>query len=405
MTMTFFVPLFLSCCFLFPLRQIAIKTQLVDIPTLRKQHEGEIPLIGGLITFTAMLCSYLYLIKFDRFVMDNQLALYFLGAGCFVCIGAMDDKYQLNAKVRLIIQSLIALWVVTSAHVQLMTLGHLFSDVDVTLPPSLTYLVSILAICAAVNAFNMIDGLDGLLGGITLIIISALGVLFLTQQHANPFLICVLISGAILPSLFFNLGWPLGLRGKIFLGDAGSMLMGFTVIWLLLTGSQSETPAFRPVTALWLIALPLMDMVALIIRRIFRGHSPFQADRQHIHHLCMNYGWSSSKTVLVLVGFSGITAGIGVVGEAEQLNETGLFIGFLMTFCLYFGLTLRLSKRQDMHKKMPDLSLNTVLSSHASPLNDTLTKTGDKTVVPFPYHRLNKDSTQTRYKHKQNIKK
>ncbi|SWU43101.1 Undecaprenyl-phosphate N-acetylglucosaminyl 1-phosphate transferase [Klebsiella pneumoniae] len=89
---------------------------------------------------------------------------------------------------------------------------------------------------------------------------------------------------AILPYIMLNLG-ILGRRYKVFMGDAGSTLIGFTVIWILLETTQGKTHPISPVTALWIIAIPLMDMVAIMYRRLRKGMSPFSPDRQHIHHL------------------------------------------------------------------------------------------------------------------------
>ena len=124
------------------------------------------------------------------------------------------------------------------------------------------------------------------------------------------------------------------------MGDAGSMLIGFTLIWVILIGSQNQSEsAFRPVTALWLIAIPLMDMVAVMIRRMYRGHSPFMADRTHLHHLLMEKGFSARET-LVLVCFSAfLFATIGVFTEILNVPEFIMFYSFLVCFILYFSAT------------------------------------------------------------------
>ncbi len=95
---------------------------------------------------------------------------------------------------------------------------------------------------------------------------------------------CFAMIAAILPYIMLNLG-ILGRRYKVFMGDAGSTLIGFTVIWILLETTQGKTHPISPVTALWIIAIPLMDMVAIMYRRLRKGMSPFSPDRQHIHHL------------------------------------------------------------------------------------------------------------------------
>ncbi|MGF1689462.1 UDP-N-acetylglucosamine--undecaprenyl-phosphate N-acetylglucosaminephosphotransferase [Photobacterium japonica] len=378
MSMYFFLPLLFSFCLMFPLYFIAIKVQLVDYPSSRKHHQGIVPLIGGLGIFSAMLVAYLVLVSLNRHAELAQPYAYWLGAGCFVCIGCLDDKYTLNVKIRLVMQVLITLWLITGDHLRILTLGHLTSDIPIILPDTVSLAITILAICGALNAFNMIDGVDGLLGIITTITLCAIGVLFFIQQQPDGYAFCLLVIGALLPFLIVNIGWPTGQRWKVFMGDAGALLMGFTIVWLLIAGSQGSTlsePIFRPVTALWLIALPLMDMAALILRRLQQKRSPFQADRQHLHHLCLRQGWSQRKTVGVLGSLSAGCALIGVFGEQMQLSEPRLFGGFIGLFTVYWGVTTRMSRTQQqstMHEK----------------------NVPSATIVPFPsgYHSLSEQN-------------
>ena len=121
------------------------------------------------------------------------------------------------------------------------------------------------------------------------------------------------------------------------MGDAGSMMIGFTVIWLLLGVSQtgSSEPLMRPVTALWLIAVPLMDMTAIMIRRIRRGDSPFKPDREHLHHIFQRMGLSSKQTLIVICLIATLYAAFGIYGEIKNISEATMFVIFLSCFVLY----------------------------------------------------------------------
>ena len=119
---------------------------------------------------------------------------------------------------------------------------------------------------------------------------------------------------ATLPYILLNLG-VFGKRYKVFMGDAGSTLIGFTIIWILLETTQGITHPITPVTALWLIAIPLMDMVAIMYRRLRKGMSPFSADRQHIHHLIMRAGFTSRQAFVLITLAAALLAGVGVLGE------------------------------------------------------------------------------------------
>ena len=120
------------------------------------------------------------------------------------------------------------------------------------------------------------------------------------------------------------------------MGDAGSMLIGFTVIWLLLLSSQEgSSPPLRPVTALWLIAVPLMDMAAVMIRRIRRGQSPFKPDREHLHHICQHVGLNSSQTLVFICMVASAFSIIGMIGECLEVSESLMFYSFLVCFAGY----------------------------------------------------------------------
>ncbi|PZD59086.1 UDP-N-acetylglucosamine--undecaprenyl-phosphate N-acetylglucosaminephosphotransferase, partial [Pantoea ananatis] len=139
----------------------------------------------------------------------------------------------------------------------------------------------------------------------------------------------------ILPYIILNLGL-LGRRYKVFMGDAGSTMIGFTIIWILLETTQGLSHPISPVTALWLIAIPLMDMVAIMYRRLRKGMSPFSADRQHIHHLLMRAGFSSRQAFVLITVAAALLAGVGVLGEyLAFVPEWVMLVLFLLAFMAY----------------------------------------------------------------------
>ncbi len=172
-------------------------------------------------------------------------------------------------------------------HIQ--SLGNILGFGDVALNPVLGYFITVVAVLSAINAFNMIDGIDGLLGISSLITFAGMGVLFSLNHDTANMKLALIISVALIPYLVANLGFSSPAKfKKIFMGDTGSMLIGFTVVWLLIQGTQAhgeQHPSFSASTALWLIAFPLMDMVRVIGDRLLRGKSPFNADRSHLHHI------------------------------------------------------------------------------------------------------------------------
>jgi UDP-GlcNAc:undecaprenyl-phosphate GlcNAc-1-phosphate transferase len=145
----------------------------------------------------------------------------------------------------------------------------------------------------------------------------------------------LILATATLPYLMFNLGYFKKHTKKIFMGDAGSMFIGLSVIWLLTIGTQGDNASFRPVTALWICAIPLMDMLAIVIRRYRKGKSPFKPDRDHLHHILQRAGLSSRQTLLVISTASVVMSLIGVLGEYFQVPESIELALFVMMFVLY----------------------------------------------------------------------
>lgn len=321
-----------GCCLiailaLYPLSQ---RIGLVDVPKGRKQHQGAIPLIGGLSIFCGLAVA---LGVFAPSALHPHY--YLLLAGGLVILGAFDDFYDLSVKLRLAVQLAISLGMVFALDLHLASLGNLFGLGEVTLGV-LGIPITLIAVIAAINAFNMTDGIDGLAGMLSLVsFVSIAGFMLLWGQPEQALLPMTLIC-ALLPYLAFNLHLVPG--KKIFMGDAGSMLIGLSVIWLLIVGTQSETASFRPVTALWLIAIPLMDMVAIMLRRVLKGQSPFQADREHLHHISLRLGLDSRESLTLITALACIFACIGVIGEYLMIPDVVMLILFALVFAGYIFL-------------------------------------------------------------------
>ncbi|WP_256028852.1 MULTISPECIES: UDP-N-acetylglucosamine--undecaprenyl-phosphate N-acetylglucosaminephosphotransferase [Aeromonas] len=324
----FFASAFL---FLFLFRKAAKKFNLVDRPNERKLHQGAIPLVGGISIYcTLMLALW---IKPDILVNSD---IYVLCASVLVLTGAIDDKYDVDYRIRLVIQILISCTMIFGAGLSLKSLGGLAFGHEVVLGP-LGYIFTVFAVLGAINAFNMVDGIDGLLGGLTLATFGGLAYLNYIDQQLLLARFCLLMMIVVIPYIILNLGFPFDVRRKVFMGDAGSMLIGFTVIWVLLQGTQGPKAQMYPVTALWLIAIPLMDMVTIMVRRVRKGHSPFKPDREHLHHICMKAGLSSRQTLLFICLLAVLLAAVGIIIEAMNIPEIISLLLFMVVFFLYFS--------------------------------------------------------------------
>ena len=327
-----FVAFFVSILTIKVLLPLAPHIGLVDLPNDRKKHDGAIPLIGGISIYTGVL------IASTLFVEQSQLLnLYFISSALLVFIGTMDDIYDLKVAPRLIFQGIVATLMVFGAGIYIHDFGHLFSTglVDIG---NYGMIFTLFACIAAINAFNMIDGIDGLAGSMSITTIASVAILtLLNNSHADVLLPLILVV-AIIPYLFYNVSTRNPRGKKIFMGDAGSMFMGLTVVWLLTLATQNTAHAeavFRPVTALWFIAVPLMDMFAIMIRRMRKGVSPFKADNGHLHHICMRLGLSSRQTLWAISGLAVLFSFAGMLGEVLKLPEFVMLIAFIIVFCLY----------------------------------------------------------------------
>jgi len=340
-----------SLSMLFLLRKVAKhpRIALVDRPSTRKCHQGIVPLVGGISTFLS-IAYFLY----NNPSLFPHTYLYLFCIAVLVVIGVIDDKYDTSFKLRMVIQAVLAMYFIQKSSVEIISLGDLLGFGEIFLSNGLAQIVTVMGVLGAITAFNMVDGFDGLLGGLASVSFIGLAILFSIAGLGNYAYICIVFIVVMLPYSLFNLGF-FGRTRKVFMGDAGSMLIGFTIIFLLLLAVQpsNETQTLRTVTALWLIALPLIDMAAVIYRRIRKGVSPFKADREHLHHIFERIGFTPKQTLSIICGFSLFCAFIGILGELLEVPEYIMFYLFIIFFLIYTAL---LSNIWKVTKKVRSLS-------------------------------------------------
>ena len=187
------------------------------------------------------------------------------------------------------------------------------------------------------NAVNMSDGLDGLAGGLALVTLGSLSYLAYYTGHSENLDALVVLMACIMGFLVFNARSPWCKKAKVFMGDAGSMFLGFVIARFLIDFSQGDQRIMHPVIALWIFAVPLMDTVAVMLRRMLAGHSPFSADRKHLHHILLSIGLSPGQTVIAIWVLAVLLAIIGIVGHMAKLPDETMFFGFLGLFAVYTG--------------------------------------------------------------------
>jgi UDP-GlcNAc:undecaprenyl-phosphate GlcNAc-1-phosphate transferase len=304
------------------------KFKLLDVPDSRKHHSGAIPLTGGIGIFLTVL-SGTYILGIEPYTYH----MLFIASVVFF-IGVYDDRNTLSATWRLIIQYGSGIALATYGGITIREAGNLLALGDIPLL-ILAVPLTALSVAGLSNAYNMIDGIDGLAASTILVPLLVLGGLAEAHSHAMaPALILLVIPLCIF--LLFNLGPNNRLLPKIFLGDNGSTTMGFMVAASLIYFSQGEQALIRPVTALWLVTLPLMDMLATMLRRARSGRKIMDADRSHLHHTLMDLGLSAHKTLVVLVVYAIACALLGLALEnlPESLSLLAYFLLFI-AHCIF----------------------------------------------------------------------
>lgn len=328
---------------IFWLRPLARRIGLVDKPSNRKRHRGKVPLIGGLCFFFGTIAGLLYYGDLDNFIV-SLLAI----GSILVLFGLLDDLHDLSPRTRLAVQACTVVLLMAATGLYVDSVGHLFSEEEFRLRV-FGIPLTIIAVVGLVNAFNMLDGIDGLAGSLAMVtIVAVLAFSGVGWPAAGGALLMLQILGvALIPYLLVNSGWPDG--RKIFMGDAGSTLLGFLLAWSLIDASQSGG-RLAPVDVLWCVALPVMDTLGVMYRRMRRGLSPFLADRRHLHHLLLDAGFSPRRTLaMIVVGGIGL-AYIGyALRDAPELLSLAVFMGVLAVYVLWVPRTvawLRIAMRR-----------------------------------------------------------
>lgn len=311
-----------------------VRLNLVDEPDARKRHRGTIPLTGGISVFLAIMFGVIVLgvapLTWGMLVIAFALFL----------IGIFDDFRHIKPWLRLLIQYGAGICVASVGGIAIHNVGNLLAMGDIPLLV-LTAPLTALAVAGLSNAYNMVDGIDGLSGSLILLPLVVLFVLATTEDHRHAdFLLLMIIPLCVF--LLFNLGPDNRLLPKMFLGDGGSITLGFLVTACLVYFSQGDNALIRPVTALWLVTVPLMDMLATMLLRLRNRERLMEADRRHLHYTLMRTGFSARQTLLVLLAFGFSMAMVGLALEAVP-PYLSLACYFLL-FIAHCFLAMRLDK-------------------------------------------------------------
>lgn len=314
-----------SLMLLIILRPIATKFNLVDYPSERKDHSGNIPLIGGICIFLGFLIPYFFIIGFNKFT-----GVLFITASLILIQGVWDDIANLQAKTKMAFQVFITTIMIYISDVKLESFGYLFGTSYPIELGILSIPITITAVVGLTNAINMIDGLDGLAASLSLIAIVGI-ICFNSNSEASYFTNILLgVGAALLPFLIFNISSFS--TTKVFLGDGGSLFLGYVISWNLIYNAENVNN-FNPSFALWCVAIPLYDFFTVIIIRTLDKRSLITANKDHIHHFLKNMGFSK-KIILVIIIFFGIV--VLLIGNFVEKNFPFLSFPVFLTLFLFY---------------------------------------------------------------------
>ncbi len=334
------------------------KLRWVDAPSRRKVHDGLVPLAGGAIVLAATL---LVVVAFG--LWDAPAWQFWIGASMIFLVSFFDDRFPIRARYRFFTQ-LSAAAIVCSGGLVLTTLGHplgFSAGLGLAAVP-----FTVVGIAALTNAINMMDGLDGLAGGVVAIALAWLAcVMMLIGFDAEPAGVAAatfqgahvagVIVGALLVFLAYNLRTPWRKRAAIFMGDGGSMTLGFAVASLAVYACTVRGPqGVPPVVVMWIVGLPVIDMFACIVRRVaIERETPMSPDRKHLHHLLQAIGLPVGLVVPLLHLIAIAMGAVGVVGWRTGVPEYVLGWSFIGLFAAYLMFSLGYWVQHDVRMASP----------------------------------------------------
>jgi UDP-GlcNAc:undecaprenyl-phosphate GlcNAc-1-phosphate transferase len=317
------------------LQPLASRLNLLDHPDAhRKDHAHPTPVTGGIAILAGCLVAF-----FGAQTSSTSLQAFMAAAALLVAVGLYDDLRDLRWYWRILAQAIAALIMIEWGGVRVEQIGPALGLGPMSLG-ALSVPFTVFATVGLINAMNMIDGADGLAGSLGL---AALAMLAAAALYAGNAVLAGRLSvlcGALAAFVAWNVRLPWRPRARVFLGNAGSALLGLVIAWSAFRLTQNPGHPVNPVLALWLLPIPVMDTLVLIVRRLREGRSPFSAGRDHIHHFMQDAGFGPTRAAMLLTAFS-LACGL-LVGQAMRLDvpHPVLLAAFLLLCVGWYRLTV-----------------------------------------------------------------
>ena len=298
--LTYVMAFVLTLIFIPPVIFMVKRFKLFDRPNARKEHLVPTPTFGGISIFVGMMVALLFWFKFNN---HPSTITFFLSMVLLFGVGIMDDLKDLAARYKLVIEVGVASLLAVSG-IRITSFGGLFGINELHIMAQ--YIITVVAIVGITNAFNLIDGIDGLAGGLGFMSLVTLGIFLTISKDLNYAMIAFALAGALLGFLYFNFN-----PARIFMGDTGSLMLGFVIavlcVQLMKVNAIHPTPVVPNiyVFTLGIVMIPVFDTLRVFGTRIWKGRSPFSADKTHIHHLITNKGFTHAFAARIICVFHG----------------------------------------------------------------------------------------------------
>lgn len=339
-----FISAFLISFFTTPLaKKIAFKVGAIAKPRKRDMHKKPIPRMGGIAIFAGfMITFFIIFVALPVMPIINWKQVFGITIGCFTIffLGFFDDIYELNAKLKFLIQIAAASVVALSGiRIDFFFIPFIGSNPIYTnmfsIPATIIWIVGI------TNAVNLIDGLDGLAAGVSSIASLCLMVLSISTGYLPGVILTATLAGACIGFLPYNFN-----PASIFMGDTGSTFLGFTLGVTSILGLLKGYTIAAIFVAVLVLGLPIFDTAFAIVRRFLAGKPIMSPDRGHLHHRLVDRGYTQKQAVVTLYGISG-TLGLAAIAFFNRDIRFGILVFLMMGVLLYFNVKIMASNDKD----------------------------------------------------------
>jgi UDP-GlcNAc:undecaprenyl-phosphate/decaprenyl-phosphate GlcNAc-1-phosphate transferase len=292
------------------------KWLMVDHPGARKVHAVAVPRVGGV----AMACGVFIASVFSISLQTADI-WFLVAAAVLTTFGGLDDRFDLDFRIKFVGQLAAVAIVIVAGDARIESIAL---DDRLSLPAWLSWPITVLFLVGVTNAVNLADGLDGLAGGTTFLCFCAIALLSGVGFPGSSTALSLAFAGAVLGFLRFNT-YP----ASVFMGDAGSQLLGFSIGVLSIRATQSASSEISAAIPILLLAVPILDTLSVMVQRIAEGRSPFSPDKNHIHHKLLALGFDHHEAVMLIYAIQGA---LFVTGYFLRFESDLLILGFVTVF-------------------------------------------------------------------------